>query len=382
MRRFLTIALLLSVVTTAPAGTPLGDGAVVSLLTCGEGGEVETFFGHSAIRVRDTANGIDYVYNYGTYDFNQPHFYWSFARGNLNYCLSRDSYRHFMQCYRAERRAVYEQRLMLDGRERENLFILLETNYEPEYRYYRYDFFRDNCATRPRDVIDAALGRRSIRYNEPVQRITYRDVVYGATAGHLWWRFALDLVLGMPTDHVCNARELMFAPFHLMQLAGSATLDDGQPLSSPATELLPGEQTATSCPVSPLAAGWGLFVVIVVLSMTGSRRGWSLRWIDCILYGTGFLVSLLLIFLWFGTSHHYTNWNLNLLWASPLWLYFLIRGRQSARWMTVVQMTMLAAAMVLTLIGVPQQINSAVVPLSLTLFVRLTASLHENHKQQ
>ena len=127
----------------------LSDSAYASLITCGPGDEFYTTFGHSAIRINDSVNNIDVVYNYGTFDFDTPHFYWKFARGRLNYCLSRSSFDNFMFEYSMEGRAVWEQRLRLTSQELNNLFIALETNYMPQYRYYLYDFFRDNCATVP-----------------------------------------------------------------------------------------------------------------------------------------------------------------------------------------------------------------------------------------
>jgi len=48
---------------------------------------------------------------------------------------------------------MFEQQLNLTNHEKWQLITKLETNYKPENRYYRYDFFHDNCATRIRDII-------------------------------------------------------------------------------------------------------------------------------------------------------------------------------------------------------------------------------------
>ena len=141
------------------AQMPLSETATASVLTCGPGDDFYTTFGHSAIRICDTAQGLDLVYNYGTFDFNTPHFYWKFMRGQLNYMLGRSSFEAFMEEYIYYGRAVWEQRLNFTPREVNNLYLLLEQNYLPEYRHYRYDFFRDNCATRVRDMVDLAWMR-------------------------------------------------------------------------------------------------------------------------------------------------------------------------------------------------------------------------------
>ena len=52
----------------------LSPEARVSLITCGPGDEIYSFFGHSALWVYDPEAGIDRIYNYGTFDFNIPNF--------------------------------------------------------------------------------------------------------------------------------------------------------------------------------------------------------------------------------------------------------------------------------------------------------------------
>lgn len=357
----------------AKAEDLLHENAFVSLLTCGAGSEVESYFGHTAIRVCDTAQGIDLVYNYGTYDFDQPHFYWTFARGNLNYCLSRTTYWAFLQTYTYEQRAVYEQRLNLTQQQRDNMFVLLENNYHPDYRYYRYDFFRDNCATRPRDILESALGHRSLHYAEPLSPTSYRDVLYASTEEHLWWRLAFDIVLGIPTDHRCDGRELMFAPLLLMQQVATEITDNGQPLAAERQQILPEHPATDGWQASPLVLAWCLMLVVLALTMLSFRYGWTLRWLDITLAVIALLIALLLLFLWLGTNHRYTEWNLNLLWASPLWLYFLIRGAKSRPWLIVVQLALLLLALLTALVGWPQHLNSAVIPITLVFFIRLIA---------
>jgi hypothetical protein len=57
----------------------------VSVLTCGVGDELYASFGHSAIRIVDSAKGTDWVYNYGTFNAADPEFYTKFVKGKLLY---------------------------------------------------------------------------------------------------------------------------------------------------------------------------------------------------------------------------------------------------------------------------------------------------------
>ena len=186
--------IFLSPFTSKAQEVPLSETATASVLTCGPGDDFYTTFGHSAIRIQDTANGIDLVYNYGTFDFNTPHFYWMFMRGQLDYMLGRSSYEEFMEEYDFYGRAVWEQQLTMEWQQVANLYLLLETNYLPEYRHYRYDFFRDNCATRVRDVIYSAWGGEGLELNRQSEPLSYRRLVTENLKGTLeWWRLVSPL---------------------------------------------------------------------------------------------------------------------------------------------------------------------------------------------
>lgn len=356
----------------------LSDSAYAAILTCGAGDEFYTSFGHSALRICDSTQGIDVVYNYGTFDFDIPHFYWTFARGHLNYCLSRTTFDNFLFTYGYEQRAVWQQQLRLTPQETNNLFVMLENNYLPDYRYYLYDFFRDNCATRVRDMVSNSLCHRSLSPERVTDtNLTYRNLLYRSTESTLlWWRFGVDLCLGMRCDHHCSNYEYMFSPLEMMAQFDTLTVSDtGEPLAEPAHQILTDTREPASRSVSPTLTFWLLFFVVACLTLIGWNKEWRLRWLDIILFLLPFLISLLVIFLWIFSSHYCAKANLNILWASPLFIYFLIRLRKSCPWLVVLQMLMLLWAVVMTIAPLPQQLNAAVLPIALTLFVRLLAQL-------
>ena len=93
MRRNIFILLLVLSFSGFAQTTVLSETAEIHVVTCGPfQGELYSAFGHSAFRVYDYATGIDWIYNYGVFDFNQPNFYLNFARGNLNYKLGVHDY--------------------------------------------------------------------------------------------------------------------------------------------------------------------------------------------------------------------------------------------------------------------------------------------------
>lgn len=359
----------------------LAPTAFASVITCGAGDEFYTTFGHSAIRICDTSQQIDLVYNYGTFNFNIPHFYWTFARGRLDYSISRQSYPSFLSEYDYEGRAVWEQRLRLSNQEVNNLFVLLETNYLPEYRYYKYDFFRDNCATRVRDMVSSCLCHRTLSAECTTDtNHTYRQLLYRYTERNLlWWRLGVDIALGQRCDHRCSNYEYMFSPIEMMHQYDTMLVSDThQPLCDPAVQVLPETRTPLRRSISPTLLFWVIFIGVVLLTLLQWRKGWRLGWFDAVLFVLPFLISVLVIFLWFFTNHYCTRPNLNILWASPLFLYFAIRQRRSQLWVVVAQLVLLLAAMVMTLAPLPQQLNQAILPIALILALRLLSLVKQN----
>ena len=130
------------------------ESARFTLLTCTPGPDLYSLFGHSAIRYQDTIRGkmVDWVYNYGTFIFDED-FYVKFARGKLDYVLSKQDFPFFQEEYIYSGRGIFEQELLFTSKEKQKLLDLLEENYLPQNRTYRYDFFYDNCSTRIRDII-------------------------------------------------------------------------------------------------------------------------------------------------------------------------------------------------------------------------------------
>ena len=375
---FLLFAFLLSPFTLTAQPLPLSDSATASVITCGPGNDFYLTFGHSAIRIVDPARGIDHVYNYGTFDFDTPHFYWKFARGRLNYCLSRSEFQHFMKVYDSERRAVWEQPLNLTTQEVNNLYVALEWNYLPQNRYYRYDFFRDNCATRVRDMVEAAVGiDDTILYCEEHAGRSYRRIVHQSTAGGRleWWTMGVDLLLGLPADHRCDVREVMFHPIEMMQTFDHSHLgfsDCGRGnLVAPTRQYLPDVRTPLRRSFPPLLVFSLLFLVVALLSAV-HLSSFTSHLIDRLLFILASLVGLVLLFMWFGTDHYCTAWNLHILWASPLLLLIAIRLQRSPRWALWLQEAcFLAALLWIILCG----LSPAFIPLILTLALRVALLL-------
>ncbi len=166
MKRTACIIILINLIFNAQILTSqnlnlpeLSEDAEFSLITCSPGDEIYNLFGHSAIRLRDPNLRLDFVYNFGTFDFSTPNFVLRFIQRKLMYSLSKSSYNPFLRVYVYENRAVSEQKLLINREQKQNLFIYLEKNYLPQNREYLYDFFYDNCASRIRDAFEKGIDK-------------------------------------------------------------------------------------------------------------------------------------------------------------------------------------------------------------------------------
>ena len=80
------LALFLFIGTTVLAQKPvprLSDQAEFSLVTCTPGDQIYNAYGHSAIRLNDPQLRLDFVYNYGTFNFETPSFVMKFVQLNI-----------------------------------------------------------------------------------------------------------------------------------------------------------------------------------------------------------------------------------------------------------------------------------------------------------
>lgn len=89
------------------------DNIKVSLMTCAPGTEIYALFGHTALRYEDKARGEDWVFNYGMFSFNTPHFIYRFVKGETDYELGVTRYPYFESSYAMRGSSVYQQTLNL-----------------------------------------------------------------------------------------------------------------------------------------------------------------------------------------------------------------------------------------------------------------------------
>ncbi len=370
------------------------DSIQLSLLTCAPGEEIYSLFGHTAIRYQNYTQNIDAVFNYGMFSFNTPNFILRFTLGETDYQLGVTSYSEFADEYNYYGRSVWQQNINLTQPEKLKLIKLLEDNYRPENRVYRYNFFFDNCATRPKDQIEKAIdGRLEYGRNMDDKNTgkSFRDIIHQYTKGHPWDRFGIDLCIGSTADRPITYRQMMFAPFYVKDFFEKAIIINpsgvGRPLVEKETKVVnpPNVVTSQQQGLTPLQSSLLLFIIVTLITIYGIRHNKTFWQVDLILFFVAGITGCILTFLVLFSKHPAVSPNFLLFIFHPihlLWLPWIIKsGYKKQR-----SIYMMANCVVLTLFillwsVIPQRFDLAVLPLALCLLERSASNLIITYKK-
>ena len=395
MRQIILFLLLFLSISGIPCEKSLAaenDSIRISMLTCDPGTEIFSLFGHTAIRYENPSRGIDAVFHYGLFSFNTPNFMLRFALGETDYQFGAFDYEHFASEYISEERSVWQQTLNLTNEEKEKLIRLLEENYQPANRVYRYNYFYDNCATRPRDKIEESITGTVEYPAYPADGSkSYREIVHEYTAGHPWARFGIDLCIGSEADRPITRRQMMFSPFYLQDYFEKAVIvDKGEKraLVTKTEKIIDVPQETNQgiwCP-TPLQCSLLLFVLTALATIYGIRRKKGLWGVDLALFSLAGIAGCLLAFLAIFSEHPTVSSNYLLfvfhpgqLFFVPYIVYCIRKGKRC--WYHTLNFTILTLFMLLFWL-IPQRIDFAVVPLALCLLIRSASNLVLTYKNK
>lgn len=308
----------------AAKGQYATDSAEISLITASPGEETYAVFGHTSLRVNDKVQGYDLVFNYGTFDFSTENFYLKFSTGKLMYFLSIANYSDFIEAYHQNGQAIYVQPFNLSNKEKFTLINNLHENYREENRHFRYDFFRDNCATRIRDIIEKSVDGKIVYDTTYVlQRESFRKLFGSHLKNEPWIIFGLNLIMGKSTDSIASLHDYMYLPVHLKNLFASAKVvsaNGSKALTMEPAMLFPSTIVIEKPPfyATPEFVCALLFLVILLVTIWEYRKGKFFKGIDIFLFTLTGLLGVLIFWLWTWSLHVYLHNNLHIIWATPL----------------------------------------------------------------
>lgn len=366
------LAILLTAVLSAFSQTAQDSLFRVSLITCYPGKIVYELYGHSAIRI--VHGNMDKVYNFGLFSFSKPNFLYRFVKGETDYSLGGYPFPYFMPEYIDRNSKVVEQWLNLSQEQASELYEQLEVLCLPENREYRYNYVLDNCATRPRDMIEHAVG--GISYPQPADTtLTFRKIMRSYSKNYPWYQFGIDLALGSGIDYTLDARKQMFAPVYLMKAMSGATFVDHSGTTVPIVEstdtLFDGSESPILPPtpwyLSPMFAALACLLIIGIFTIRDIRRRKTTKIVDCLWFTITGLTGCLLFFLIFISEHEATSPNYLAFWLNPFCFTgaVLIWIKSARKWLYSYHFINFAVVLALAAFWwlLPQSANPAFFPL-------------------
>ena len=322
--------------TRTPAESPreLPRNLQVFLVTLGEGEYYWEKFGHNALWFYDPTRGIDIAYNWGVFDFGDPEFLKRVITADTRYWVEGKSAPLFLDDYQRADRSITIQRLNFTQDQADSAFSYSRWNALDANKYYQYDYFRDNCSTRVRDVIDRALGGalRAATDRRMTDR-SYRLESLRLVDDMKIVQFGINTALGEPSDEQLSEWEAMFVPSTVQRSLAAMQLPRGDGTLAPVVleERVVYESkqhrerdTVPSLTLPYLIVGLLLGAALFFIG----RKGETSLGIERVFRTVGTLVAfitgllgLVVLLGWLITGHVFWFRNENLLLLNPLALF-------------------------------------------------------------
>ena len=322
-----------------------GDDIEIELITVGVGPDYWEAFGHTAIRVK--SNSYDYVYGFGYFDFNEEDFFLKFAKGESRYFLGIEPTQQALESAIESGRTVWKQKLNLDHEEKAKLIRKLNYLAQPENRYYKYDYFRNNCTSRIRDIIDDVTHGEILTSLHSIENgQSWYDLTFPAK-NQSWMNLGIAIAYGLPAYKDRNQWQLSIFPDVFAQ-----DLEKIKANWVGELELVhqPKPEESEFSQYSFWKTHYAMFAIVILMlillhygkTATIAVNSWLIL---------QSLVGIGLLLLWFFTSHSVAANNVNILLFFPLAFLFLFKTFNKEKIITfyvIINMLWLVAAVVFT----------------------------------
>ena len=337
----------------------------ITLLTVGLGEDLAARYGHTMFRIQDAGHKIEYVVNWGIFDFSDPMFLPKFFRGILIYSMGFSYYESTLRYYReVEHRPVWEDDMNLTPAQKVAFVDKIIWNAQPENVRYNYQYFRNNCSTTPRDYLNTILHDkiRPVMERQKVGK-TFRDYVRNNLGINLIVGWGLDVIFNADNDHELSAWEEMFYPPKFQEHLATIPAYDDAGVEIPGKKLLLDHRTVvdveepdphaidgywfvlffTTLPLIGLLAKHGFAQGLKARNRFTANYEWRIFGATALFWGlTSGFFGLVHTFAWLFSAHTDLHRNVNILlfWPTDFliayWgVKFLIRGgkaEQSPNW--------------------------------------------------
>ena len=309
LKKIFFFALLIVSMSGFGQNIPLSNNARVSVITCDTGNESYSLFGHTAIRITDTDNNLDVVYNYGAFDFATPNFVAKFAKGDLQYFAVANTFSDFMGQYTYEKRSVFEQELLIPLAYKQKLFDNLTAVLASSESYYTYKFIDRNCTSMVVEMLNKTLESNIIVKKNDTDK-TYRTILYPYFDNSFYQKLGTSIIFGTKVDDYGTR---IFLPLELHKSLQQIQFEN-RPLCKESKTLLDFKKEAPS-------SWWDNFYTFAFL--LGFIVVINKKSIDLFYLSTMGLLGLFFGFMGFYSFHQELAYNYNILLFNPFLLVLL-----------------------------------------------------------
>jgi len=376
-----------------PSPQSHGSDIRVFILTFGPGDDPWEKFGHNAVEIVNptapSAEDRDRTYNWGTFNFDNG-FYWKFAEGRLMYQMRSDPTAPTLNYYAdVLNRNIIRQELNLSLKQKIDLRDLLRKTDTEQNRYYLYDYFRNNCTTKVRDVVDDLIDHdlaKTTRDVPAANHATLRWHTDRLDADAPWLYVALQAVMGHPVDRPIDRWEEMFLPAKLHDRLNEVTTHvDGYPVPLVKHDVMLYKSNRPPEPLAPPKwTGWFFAIGLALAAIYGgvgtlARRHFAAR-LGFVLLTTPWLLLMgvggaIILFFGLATDHAVTRPNENIMHISVLALPLLVllpmsafgsrRGRRLTRYIALAMVGISVIGVLLKALPMFYQVNWNIIAMCL-----------------
>ena len=312
----------------------LGDNLTLKIAVIGPGDELYFWWGHIGLVVEDNSSGQGRFYDWGVFSFDNENFFVNFAFGRLLYTCAVSRADLNYNVYVRNNRDITLYTLDLPAERKEAVLRFAENNMRPENRDYAYHHFRDNCATRIRDIIDIALeGRFKAEFGEMPSRFTLRQHVRRHTWFNPFFDWILNFWMGQGIDRPITVWDDMFLPSEIAMRMKDFRYTGPDGKERPLVGSIEILNNSSNRPVVldaprlqwPRELAFSLFIsalVLLAFFLWHRRKGFRVfAGFFQVFLGLFFgIAGTLLCFMSFFTNHDYTYHNSNVIFVNPLLL--------------------------------------------------------------
>ena len=315
------------------AGLSKGEDLDVEIYTFGPGPSLEEWWGHIGLKFRDNRLKYEIMYNWGMFSFDEQ-LIRNFITGRLRFWIGAEPVLPTVSFYRRQGRVIHAIPLQLTPEQKIKLAGIVATNMRPENREYDYEYIRDNCSTRIRDLVnilqDGTLAKTA---KGQKGKDTFRGHINKVTANSLGMNLLINFLLGPSVDAHNSRWDDMFLPGELEEYfveqqtklfdkKGSASI------TGPVRVINQGKLDYPKFPILyfPWDIGASLLISLAIILNTSLRTKLprtakallvlETRIVAFVLGSVGTFLLFFNLFTW----HTYTFWNENLFFGNPLTL--------------------------------------------------------------